>query len=238
MIATYRLSQRSCSFEFFSWLVMVKAMGATEVVLDIRNPKDVGRPKSPQTLDEVMQKFHTIVEPGAALAGLKSRRGRENSPLEDAEHAKFLPWFLERRKFSRLQSVKPSVKCNYTVTIRDYKFAPARNSNEDAWRRFAEEIGAVVIEDYSIKPIHLHDRFALYAGAKMNFGVCNGPVYTISLTEYPVTIYVNGKSAWNSLTKWGFEERAKFPWMLDNQTHVWEEDTLDNLRRNFERLKC
>jgi len=61
----------------------------------------------------------------------------------------------------------------------------------------------VVIDDYYAKPIHLHDRFALYAGAKMNFGVCNGPVFTLSLTEYPVAMFANTQSARNSNTRFG-----------------------------------
>src|SRR4029077_9558000 len=96
--------------------------------------------------------------------------------------------------------------------------------------QFAKEIGAILIEDYAVQPIHLHDRIALYAGAKMNFGVCNGPVAMLSLTEYPMCMFVQNASARKSQIKDRLElGQERFPWMLANQRLVWREDTIENL---------
>lgn len=233
MIATYSLSRYLASFEFFSWLVMVQADGADNVCFDITNPK-----LKNFTIDDVMRRFFSIIEPGPALAGLPFYYGLENSKIA-AVASQLLPWFTSGRRFERLTSIKPPMKCDYTVTIRDnFAGARSRDSNRAIWQQFAQAIGAVLIDDYYRQEIHLHDRLALYAGAKMNFGVCNGPVHMLSLTPYPVAMFVNGQSARNSQTRWGITRDKKYPWMLENQTMIWKDDTdLDVLLRAFDCMK-
>jgi|SRR5215510_936668 len=237
MIATYRLSQHIPSFEFFNWLVMAIADGATEIVFDISNPKTI-KAHTDFGLDNVLQRFRSIVEPGPALAGLSSRKGSDHSTI-DPTASRLLPWFKSGRDFSRLQSVKAPIDCKFTVTIRENKTggAKGRDSNRDAWETFAADIGAVVIDDYCRRPIHLHDRIALYAGARMNFGVCNGPVHMLSLTPYPVAMWINTQSAYDSQARWGIQPNQKYPWMLENQTMIWRKDTVENLRRAFDEMK-
>jgi hypothetical protein len=224
MIATYRLAQHSASFEFYNWLVMVKAAGATKIIFDIANPKI-----RKFSRESVMQRFYSIIEPGPILAGLKSRYGNDQGLNVIA--SQIFAWIRAGNKFTRLVSVKPPIECKYTVTLRNNHNAKARNSNAETWRAFAEEIGAIVIEDYFDKPIHLHDRMALYAGAQMNFGVCNGPMHLLSLTTYPVMIIANTQSARNNVMRWGVLEGGDLPWMLPNQKMIWCDDNLDNLRR-------
>ena len=229
MIAVYRLSKRLPCFDYYYWQAQVQAQGATKIVFDLTNPKTRKFP-----LDDVMRRYHSILEPGPALAGLKSRIGTDHGGL-DAGVGEIFEWHKLGKPLPRMRTVKPPVKCDYTVTIREnLAGVRARDSNPDAWYKFAEQIGAVVIEDYYRKPIHLHDRIALYAGARMNFGVCNGPLALLSLTEYPMMMFVNSWKARQSQERCGIYDPAKLPWMLDNQHMVWQEDTLDNLMRTFE----
>lgn len=240
MRAVYRLSQNIPSFEFFGWLVMVKARGATEIAFDLSNPK-LRKKFTDFGFENVMNRFRSIVEPGPALARLPSRFVDGSVTGEvNASSIDLVPWGRAGNSFDRLESVKPPVPCGYTVTIRDNALGGARgrDSNQEAWRKFADEIGALVIEDYHVKPIHLHDRVALYAGAKMNFGVCNGPVHAISLMRYPVIMLVNSVSAQNSQIKCGNPFGQQYPWMLPNQKLVWIKDTYDNLMRIFEENRC
>lgn len=236
MIATYRLSECIPSFEFSNWLIMAKAEGASKIAFDLSNPK-IRKKHTYFGPENIMRRFHSIVEPMPALAGLKHRMGNDRSSINPVS-SQLLPWWISGRRFSRLQSIKPPVACDFTVTIRDNRDgARGRDSRRDAWQRFAEEIGAAVIDDYNNKPIHLHDRMALYAGAKMNFGVCNGPVHTISLTPYPVSLWVNTESARNTMMRWGMQPDQSYPWMLENQRIIWQKDTLDNLLRAFEAMR-
>lgn len=231
MLALYSLTRYPACFEFFNWLVIAKAEGASKIVFDISDPKT-----KKFSRDNVMQRFHTIIQPGPAMAGLNARLGTAPSAMKNLP-IQLLPWFRVRKAFDRLQSVRPAVRCDYTVTIRNnHDGAKGRDSNQDAWREFAKKINAVVIEDYFDKPIHLHERFALYAGAKMNFGVCNGPIYTLSLTPYPVVQVANTEAARNSLTRWGFAANQDFPWALGNQHIAWDDDTLPNLLNIYDRV--
>jgi hypothetical protein len=234
VIATYSLSKYLANFDFFNWLVMVQAEGATEVYLDIENPKVKGTLVVPET----MRRFHSIIEPGPALAGLPSKLGRcAGGPDIFAPH--LIRWFKSGKMFARLKSPKHPVTVDFTVTLRHHHLGMnERDSNREVWIKFAERIGAAVIDDWYDKPIHLHDRMALYAGAKMNFGVCNGPVHLISLTPYPVTMFVNSKSARGTQTWYGNDVDQKYPWMLSNQHIIWKDDNnLDVLLRCFDNLK-
>jgi len=228
--ATYHLGKHIASFEFFSWQAMVQANGAQRIVFDISNPKTSKFDRA-----NVMNRFRSIIEPGPALAGLPVRYGTPEDGGLDAVASQFLLWIKSGGRFTRLKTVKPAVPCGFTVTLRNNKDgARGRDSRQEDWRTFAQEIGAIVIEDWFDKPIHLHDRMALYAGAKMNFGVCNGPMHMLTLTEYPVMMFVNTQSARNSQLRWGQEEGQNCPWMLPNQKLVWMKDHIENLRRAFD----
>jgi len=230
-IATYRLSGKLASFEFFNWLVMVQADGAKEIFINTENAK-----LKNFTPNQVAERVENILVPGVALAGLPCGFGERGGI--DAIGQYLFHWFKSGRRFERLKSVKPPNTVNYTITIRDSQGRDVgRDSNKDVWLKFADHIGATVIDDYCNRPIHLHDRMALYAGSKMNFGVCNGPIHILSLTPYPVCMFVNGRSAYNSQVKWGMTPGKKYPWMLPNQHMVWKFDNFDNLLRVFDDLR-
>jgi hypothetical protein len=223
------------SFEFFSWMIMVQSDGAEEIVFDLSNPKT-----NKFDLESIQRRVVSILQPGPALAGLPSRLGKDESTFA-ATPSELLCWVRSGRQFKRLKTVKDPISCDFTVTIRDnrdsLKGPKGRDSNREAWCKFADEIGAIVIDDYSVTPIHLHDRFALYAGAKMNFGVCNGPMHMCSLSNYPVMMFVQSVSAYDTQIRWGLQHGENYPWMLPHQMMVWEEDKLDNIRRAFDRNK-
>src|SRR5262249_54239603 len=151
---------------FFLWLVVMQADGAEEIVLDFSNPKTSKFPR-----EDVLERGRNIIAPGVALAGLPMRYGTDASDFCAFGASPLWDWIRSGRDFKRLRTVKPAVQCDFTVTIRRNRYAKMRNSNFDAWHKFAERIGAIVIEDFYDQPIPLHDRVALYAGAKMNFGV-------------------------------------------------------------------
>jgi len=233
VIATYKLSEKLASFEFFYWLVMVQAQGATKVVFDTTNPK-----LKNITIEDVLRRYTSILQPGPALAGMQHFMGQAKTDVK-AVARDLIPWYKAGNKFKRLMTVKQPIECKYTVTIRDNRGgAPGRNSNREVWTRFANEIDAVLIDDYYDKPIHLHDRVALYAGAKMNFGVCNGPMHMLSLTPYPMAMFVNSESARGSSIKTGLQENEKLPWMLPNQHVIWKKDkNIDELLQTFKEIK-
>ena len=234
----YDLSEQLASFNFFDWLVQVKGRGFKRVVFDI------SAPRVDKWLPELTaERFWSICYPGPALGGL----GVEviNDPhnpgtgLETIPTVGLVSYFKSGSPFYRLGSPLPPIKSKYTVTLRKHhpqdergRGQSYRDSDESVWRDFAEEIGAVVIEDYNTKPIHLHKRFAMYAGSEMNFFVQNGPGMICTLTNFQCMVF-NIYQSRKYLIGEGVEDGGQYPWMLHNQRLIWEEATAESLRRHF-----
>lgn len=217
MIARYDLSKRLTTFDFFTWLVHVQTLGATSVVFDERTIKS-----TKWDINESQRRVGNILKPGCAFAGMPYSTG-----CAGVDVGSHMLQNLFGKPFRRLRTVKPKGVERYTVTIRDTFHRPGRNSDRVRWLRFAKRIDAVVIDDYRIKPMHIHDRMALYAGAEMNFGVTNGPMGMLYLTDYPYTVFdclTNAKG----FESHGIEVGGQIPWAKPNQRLVWDrQDTLD-----------
>lgn len=226
MKALYSLANKIAGFDFFCWLVMQAQAGATEIVFDKSRPTTGKWP-----LQTVLRRFESILWPGPALLGL----GRSIGTVGDPDLAPYHQSELVRLaragiQFPRLRSVLPPGTERYTVTLRKTDRAPTRNSNADAWRTFAAEIGARVIPDYEDEPIHLHARMALYAGAEMNFFVTNGPGILCLLSDYPSMTFDLQKS---SMEKAGVPFGKPWPLSSSNQLQIYEPDDLPVIRRHF-----
>lgn len=225
MKAIYRLDTHIAGFDFFCWLVMQKMFGATEIVFDTRNPRH-----DKFSRDQVMRRFESILLPGPALLGMPCSIGTEGGQVGPYHQADLVRLAREGRQIPRLRSVLAPGKERYTVTLRNFGRWTNRNSNEEAWRLFADEIGARVIPDYEVEPIHLHERMALYAGAEMNFFVTNGPVMLCFLSEYPAMGFDVQKSP---PTGAGVPFGESYPFLLPQHTQIYEPDDLDVIRRHF-----
>lgn len=227
MKALYALSRHIAGFDFYPWLVMQAGHGARNIVFDIRNPKT-----NRWSADAVMRRFESILRPGPALLGLSCSIGTEGTQLSGYTQGELVRLCRRGFKVPRLKSVLPPGKERYTVTLREEGRIPERNSNLEAWRTFAAEIGARVIEDYEVEPIHLHERMALYAGAEMNFFVTNGPVMLCFLSEYPAMGFDVNISP---MTKSGVPFGDGYPWLLpDRHRQIYETADLPTIRKHFQ----
>lgn len=218
--ARYDLEHRNISFDFFAWQTHAVILGATEIVFGIKNLH-----KRKQPVQESIRRYRSIIKPGPALLGLPSREGDDG--VECATHKYFGIMETKRWDFPRLKSVLPPGNARYTVTLRNVPVHPERNS-PPLWREFAKKIGAVLIEDFGDRPIDLHERVALYAGAKMNFGVINGPLAMLFLSPYPLMMCQcdTAVQAWG---KHGVKRGEQLPWFLPGQSLVWEKPTIEQL---------
>ena len=226
MIARYDLSRQIAGFDFFYWLLWVQSIGATEIVIDATAPKT-----DKWDTWTTWRRIRSIIMPGPALASLPMSTG-----MHGEVHRGYLKELLQAARagnsIRRLRSTLPAGKDRYTVTLRKTERAPIRNSNEPAWREFAAEIGARVIEDAEVCAMPLAELLAIYAGAEMNFGVPNGPVTMCQLSEYPVMVFDFQKSA-GPLDNLGMAFGDQLPWSNKNQIQIWEPDDLDVIRRHF-----
>jgi hypothetical protein len=233
-MALYDLGRYLTSFNFFEWLVQAEANGATKVIFDIRG---IRSDKWPTEI--ARKRFWSICEPGPALIDLPhdvfdSRNIGSTDARDFGEPGgrRLVAFCRAGRKFKRLRSIRPARTSGYTITLRNTQRSPGRNSDEKMWCDFGAEIRARVIADYDDEPIHLHERMALYAGAKMNFFVSNGPGILCSLSEYPCMMF-NTHHAAGSLLADGMVIGEQYPWMLANQRAIWDEASSASIRKHF-----
>ncbi len=143
-----------------------------------------------------------------------------------------------------------------TITLREAGYDPLRNSNMDAWLRFANYLknkgekvvfvrdtaqADVMIDGFDIcnhASLGIHWRLALYESAKMNFFVSNGPAALCQFSDVPWLMFnrlpgddrsyePNTPDFWRE--HMGIEIGSQFPWSRHDQRIVWATDDYDNL---------
>lgn len=151
-----------------------------------------------------------------------------------------------------------------TITLRKASFDPARDSRIEEWHEFAKILTArgyqpIIIPDQddalgerSINRFHwqvidvaamsVDLRLAIYSRAAMNYVTSGGMVGLFMYTKVPFMWYsvLVDDSHVGTLDYYrsqGLEHGQKFPWLGDNQSMVWEPDTLANLEASLERIE-
>ena len=215
--AFYDLTKNPMNVNAACFLAAAKAYGATHVRVG-----SSGRPKAKYDIADTARRLETIVAPLVDAMGMTWGPGvggvNPGHTLADARRA-----WKETGTIGKFQSPRGTAK--YTVTIRDYPRYPYRNSDRLVWMPFAEEIGAVVIDDFYKVPIAHDERLALYAGAEMNYFVSNGPAALCIFSDFPYRYFVTDHK--DDAVKDGV---GPFPWATDNQKIFWGHPTLEELR--------
>jgi hypothetical protein len=219
-----------------NWIAHVKVLGATEIVFQTYPMRSTKWP-----VKEAMARFENYIKPMPFLFDLPCREGTDGDGKIGSTQVYDLQADLERLGVPLPRMRTPlhvgGPRTEYTVTIRETFHNPFKNSDRALWHRFAEAIGAYVIEDTTRTPITLYERVGRYAAARMNFGVPNGPMAMLYYTPWPFRIFadplVNAKSYGGHRIKIG----DQVPWLLPDQRIVWEKATLDNLMREFEQME-
>jgi len=151
-----------------------------------------------------------------------------------------------------------------TVTLRGYKYMPARNSTVEAWAAFARDLEPrrycpvfipdtdetieglpSVLDGFLVMPEaawSVRLRMALYQRAFLNLGVNTGPMGLCWLNE--TTRYATLKMAVagvpqttpESFRSLGFDIGQSLPFATPLQELIWEDDTRDAIERAFARL--
>ena len=184
-----------------------------------------------------------------------ARRGESVFPaLEAPDYARaIVRTWLEKHAGSR----KPIV-----ISLREYAYMAARNSNRQAWVRFAEtfdgtDFVAVFIPDIEASMPHpdvagaitfepgawnVSLRLALYEQAYLNMAIAHGPMGLCWYSEtarYVVFLPVGRapQTEEDALSDRGLDPGHDLPFARPWQRIVWEEDTLQNIFREFECMK-
>jgi hypothetical protein len=149
------------------------------------------------------------------------------------------------------------------ITLRDYAYKPARNSNFEAWGAFARALPdgwrAVFVPDteHAMAPPaslagmlfcceaawNLAFRLGLYEEADLNMAVSGGPMnlcWFDARARYAMVKIVT-EGVWQAspeyLAKVGHEIGAQPPFVREGQSWVWEEDELSVLQEVFARMR-
>ena len=218
-----------------------------------------------QTFGGVVQpslKLIGAVEDGGAARGRRStyfywdivdraRQGEQVPKFKPPPEAvkRVQSWFLEKEQ-------------PVTITLRESKSFPHRNSNRKAWLEFARELQrqgetVVIVRDtakaydplpgFSTCPeasLLLDIRMALYERAKCNLFVSNGPGSLGWFGSHPFLQFIKPKEEsriFFETTSWWkeaahMEVGGQLPWCRPDQRIVWEADSFDNIRRAWDEL--
>lgn len=140
-----------------------------------------------------------------------------------------------------------------TITLREVDYWPARNSRLEEWFRVARELEkqghrVLFVRDtanageplpgFTTAPwasVDIDLRCALYAGAGLNLGVCNGPMTLAVYGPAPYLIFkqivaesiTQNERFWRLAVDIGPGD--DYPWARPRQRMAWADDTFDEI---------
>jgi hypothetical protein len=148
-----------------------------------------------------------------------------------------------------------------TITIRDYTFMSARNSNLEAWAEFTRRLDAreylpvfVLDTERTLDPLpsplagfevfreaswNVGLRMALYESSYVNLGVNNGPIFMCALNArtrllmFKIITPEVPQTTGELIAKLGYKIGGQLPFATPYQRWVWEDDTLEVIEREF-----
>jgi hypothetical protein len=151
-----------------------------------------------------------------------------------------------------------------TITIRDYDFMSARNSNLEAWTTFARRLDTsrylpvFVLDtertlDSPPSPLagceifrevswNVGLRMALYESSYINLGVNNGPLFLCVLNArtrllmFKIVTPEVPQTTSELISKLGYQIGGQVPFATPYQRWVWEDDTIEVIEREFSQI--
>jgi hypothetical protein len=261
--STYDLGVAPISYDVVSFLALAKNRGVKHI--DIVPGEHFGFRDDGwyQKADVAEKHFRlwNIVVPACQLAGMtvavhgdRSKAVRtlyRPEPLyvegirEDVFHASEHARRWVRRWLAKRGLTRPVV-----ITLRESHW-PSRNSNMDAWRRFAEETNAVVVPDsdgdtefgHVFDGVNMDRRLALYEEALVNMGANGGPLSLCFLTRRIPYLMFKLVSDYPASTpeayaRRGFPVGSQYKWAGPNQRLVWADDDYETIRNAYDAFRA
>lgn len=262
--AVYDLGEQPSSWDFVHWLALAdmdrRQAGITEPlkVSFIPGPNNGFRNDDlPQAIESRKAIFENVIKPAVSLIGgeIVEGTGRRYPymmrPVVEAYKAgldvpRFTPKPSDIRAVDRfLAGCRPIV-----ITLREASHWPSRNSNLDAWLKFAQWVDEPVVfvrdtekandplpfQTYPEASRDIGIRCALYERAQANLMVMNGPIGLCIYGRAPfiafkpfVDDYTAGTPEW-WVENIGVAPGGNYPWALPGQKIAWCDDTFENIK--------
>jgi len=243
-VAYYDLGTMPTTYDFAPWLVIAKTVGARHVRFAYRG--EIQTTKYPAEI--AWRRFANILIPMCKFAGMDwDVKDRADGFTNAYAYGHVLALY---RSAKRVEKLKASFAIDgyTTITLRNSRKQPWRNSNETAWAKFEEYLKrrgkkVMIFPDCEDNPIHLDYRMAVYAGAEMNLGASGGPMALCHFSDAPYLTYnmVPRDPKWGPeleryMTMTGFPPDTQMPFRTQRQRLVWKPDDYDTIREEYERM--
>lgn len=264
--ATYDLGKAPSSYDFLSWLVHAKMQaGNRPLEVQFINEGNWRKDGLPLSSDDRQWMMDHVLRPALRLVDAKEGKGGAEfgymlKPVVEGGKHFPVPKFQATDKAKefvakfKAQSDKPLI----VITTRETDYWPERNSNMDAWLKFAKhlwmaEYRVVFVRDtnkiHEVLPkvetapwasIDLDLRMALYEAADLNMAVNNGPCHLLYFSDSEYVVFnqlvdgVPGCSPDWWAGNIGVDVGNQYPWSGPGQTLAWLEDSADNIKEAFD----
>ena len=233
------------TFDFACYAVIAKTLGYDSIHFAVtgmaqwKYPPEIG-----------WRRWANICIPLCKLAGLSFTVG----PQVEGDVLAYNTGAVEKvyrskGRIEKLKSVIPYQRSGYvTITMRESFRNKWRDSNREEWAKVSEWLmrngeEIVVLEECEHQPLALEERMALYANAKMNLAVGNGPMVMCWLSEAPYLSFQLPRGPENDykalVEQWNrmkFPVGSQLPFRNKRQEIVWGPDDSDLIIEKYKAL--
>jgi hypothetical protein len=244
--AIYDLSKMPTTFDFVAWAVIASTVGCEHV--HFISEKGIAEHKYPK--DIAWRRFANILVPICKIAGMDFSVGSEMEGISFTYFYKGVTALYNKtRSIKKLAPADGTDKSGFiTITNRASFRNVYRNSNVEAWSKFAEYAKnqgykVVILNECEHAPLNVEYRLALYCDADMNLGASGGPMALCHFSDAPyITMNMNPKKPENEvayendrlLALHGLSVGDQLAWSNEDQYLVWKPDTFENIVEAFE----
>lgn len=265
-VAEYDLGRAPASWDFLQFLINAKIKLGSFNVAFRKGPVDGFRAdKTQRSLEQRKAILENVMKPALKLVGAEEIDGKgeeisyfQIDAVQAANRGRAIPkWEIPENVLAEckdwLGDRKPIV-----ITLREAEHYSERNSNLDAWLKFAATVEDVIFVRDTAKadePLPFETcpraskdflfRAALMSLARCNFLVSNGPALIVEYLDVPWLMFAPLRPDLDYLPMhedwWiqnvGVAPGDQFPWAQDNQRIVWEHDTFEAIEAAWNAVK-
>jgi hypothetical protein len=245
-LAVYDLGKMPTTYDFAVFAVMAKSLQYAEIrfvvgMTDWKYPADIG-----------WKRWANICIPICKLAGIPFSVG---GPLQ-GDVLGYGTGQVENlfKKQGRVIKLKPTFeyprKGYVTITMRESFRNKWRDSNRAEWAKIGEWLAkrgeeVIVLEECERQPLCVEERMAIYANAKMNLAVGNGPMVLCWLSEAPYLSFQLPKPEGKEKeyaqlveqwTRLGFPVGSQLSFRNPKQEIVWGPDDFETVTSHYKKM--
>jgi len=234
-VACYYLDLQPTTFDFATWLCLIKTLGYSRVAFK----GDSFKKKVNYPDDRALARLENILKPLCEFVGVEVVECESEPEIISHVFSAVVGLYKEFGWFWKYPYERKHE--HICVTIRNSWRNRYRNSRREEWDRFISYLEnrgerVVVLEDRENDPIPIRERWDMNC-CKMNFGVNNGPNVLCMLSDAPYMFFGYPGSFHDAILLLKYHNiplGSQLPWAKRNQRIVWKPDEFENLVKVYE----